>query len=132
MVFKYNLCAFCRKFFKAPADWFVVYCSAECRYADGGIKKGCYPKKYRRVIYSAGDSIDPLAVFDNFDWICHLCNQPIDPARLHPDKFCATIDHLTPLGQGGGHVWDNVAPAHKICNERKSFVSKKNSAKRNI
>ena len=28
----------------------------------------------------------------------------------------ATVDHLVPLVQGGEHVWENVALAHRRCN----------------
>lgn len=66
-----------------------------------------------------GDCIDPLVVFLVFDWTCWLCHDRIDPTVAVPDPRCATIDHIVPLRAGGRHVWENVAPAHKECNERK-------------
>lgn len=72
-------------------------------------------------MYRIGDKIDPLAVFIYHNWMCHLCNQKIDPdARLPEDDMAATIDHVIPLSLGGTHTWDNVAPAHAKCNFQKA------------
>lgn len=49
---------------------------------------------------------------------CWICTLPIDyslPA-LHPD--CFELDELTPVSDGGDPLdFDNVAPAHRICNQ---------------
>lgn len=36
-------------------------------------------------------------------------------ASLYP-----TIDHIIPISRGGGHTWNNVQIAHRICNINKS------------
>jgi 5-methylcytosine-specific restriction endonuclease McrA len=33
--------------------------------------------------------------------------------------MAATIEHIIPLCVGGTHTWDNVAPAHAMCNFKK-------------
>lgn len=60
---------------------------------------------------------------------CAICHQPIDYSlgmyvdpitgkrKPHPRSF--VLDHITPLAQGGANEWDNLQPAHWICNARK-------------
>lgn len=67
-----------------------------------------------------GDDIDPLALFEMYDWTCVLCNEKIDSQLRCPDPMAATIEHLVPLSKGGTHTWDNCAPAHGKCNWDKS------------
>lgn len=51
---------------------------------------------------------------------CGLCGRPIDytlPAR-HPMSF--EVDEIVPISHGGSPIdYDNVQPAHRICNQRK-------------
>lgn len=51
---------------------------------------------------------------------CHICGQPIDydlPAG-HPMSY--ELDELVPVSRGGDPFDpDNVAPAHRICNQRR-------------
>jgi 5-methylcytosine-specific restriction endonuclease McrA len=72
--------------------------------------------KRRRRAYTEGDKIDPYVVYSHFDWICQLCHEDINPELRLPEKMAATLDHIIPLCQGGTHTWDNVQPAHAICN----------------
>jgi 5-methylcytosine-specific restriction endonuclease McrA len=69
-----------------------------------------------------GDEIDALQVFENHNWICHICEGIIDRELRHPSPKSATLDHVIELRNGGTHTWDNVVPAHKDCNERRSLV----------
>lgn len=70
---------------------------------------------------AAGDRIDALAVYLYYDWICHICDNQIDPSAKHPDLSCASIDHVVPLALGGTHTWDNVKPAHLGCGADKGI-----------
>lgn len=85
------------------------------------------PIKYyspkRRAVYAKGDVIDALLLFDLFGWMCYLCTEPIERHRRCPDWRAATIEHLVPIAHGGTHTWDNVVPAHYICNMQKSDLS---------
>lgn len=51
---------------------------------------------------------------------CHLCGKPIDyslPAG-HPMAF--EVDEIVPVSKGGDPLdFGNVAPAHRICNQRR-------------
>ena len=61
---------------------------------------------------------------------CHLCHLPIDyslttyvdptdgKVKRHPMSF--ELDELVPVSRGGSPFdIDNVAPAHRICNQRR-------------
>lgn len=48
---------------------------------------------------------------------CWRCWQPIDYARIFPDPWCFTLDHVRPLVQGGDEYdRDNARAAHLRCN----------------
>lgn len=81
--------------------------------------RGKYYSPKRRAVYACGDEIDHVTLFNLYGWTCHLCWKPIDPRRRFPDRLAATVDHKVPLCQGGTHTWDNVQPAHRLCNEAK-------------
>lgn len=66
-----------------------------------------------------GEQINHTEVFDFWGWVCHLCGHDIDPSAGKDDWGKVTLDHVIPLSRGGQHVWDNVKPAHRRCNELK-------------
>lgn len=78
--------------------------------------KGRYYSPKRRAIYAQGDAIEPLVLFEKYDWICNICDTEIDKRRRFPDTMAATIEHVIPLCAGGTHTWENVRPAHAQCN----------------
>jgi 5-methylcytosine-specific restriction endonuclease McrA len=82
-----------------------------------------YYSPKRRAIYSKGDEIPALLLFELFGWTCYLCKQPIDRRKRCPDWRAGTIEHLIPLAEGGTHTWDNVVPAHAKCNFDKGQLS---------
>ena len=78
------------------------------------------PVKYyspkRRKIYAQGDDINALVLFELHAWVCFVCKKPINRFLRKPNFMAATIEHIIPISKGGTHTWDNVAPAHAICN----------------
>lgn len=48
-------------------------------------------------------------------WVCHLCDEPIDPDATGPLR--ATLDHLIPKSAGGGWQLSNLKLAHSQCNQ---------------
>ena len=65
-------------------------------------------------------SITPDKLFTRDGWRCQLCGRatPIKLKGLqHPSS--PTIDHIIPIGLGGGHTWDNVQCACHACNQSK-------------
>lgn len=56
---------------------------------------------------------------DRYGTTCWICEQTIDLMLTRPDPLSFSIDHVVPLAAAGTHTYDNVAPAHLICNMRK-------------
>ena len=51
---------------------------------------------------------------------CHLCGKPIDYSLPAGHPMCYELDEITPVSRGGDpFARDNVAPAHRICNQRR-------------
>lgn len=67
-------------------------------------------------MYADGDDIDSLTLFELYAWTCVLCKEPINRRLRVPNYYAATVEHKIPLALGGTHTWDNVAPAHYLCN----------------
>ncbi|MGV9800495.1 HNH endonuclease [Mycobacterium sp. NPDC003449] len=65
---------------------------------------------------TAVEPIIPQQIFKRDNWICHLCGMAVDPSLSHPDPMSASLDHITPLSDGGTHTEDNVACSHLRCN----------------
>ena len=73
----------------------------------------------RKIAYRE-NHIDPVALFEYYNWTCYICGKIIDKDIRLPNKQAATIDHVVPLSKGGEHVLDNVRPAHANCNYKKA------------
>lgn len=122
----YN-CIVCETEVTRPkAFGYGLYCSYYCRLSDigeaaevlpGGIHKQINPKRDAHI--RNGDMIDKYDVFEFYDWVCIVCDEVIDQDLRWPDPSSATLEHVIPLSRGGTHTWDNVAPAHLLCNDRK-------------
>jgi hypothetical protein len=65
-------------------------------------------------------SIRRFKVFERDGWRCHLCGCAT-PKRLNGTlkPNAPELDHIVPIGVGGGHTWDNVACACRSCNHKK-------------
>jgi 5-methylcytosine-specific restriction endonuclease McrA len=60
--------------------------------------------------------VDDYKVFERDDWICQICQQPVDSILEWPDPMSKSIDHTIPLSRGGAHEYANVQLAHLRCN----------------
>ena len=65
-------------------------------------------------------SITADRLFARDGWRCQICGIKT-PKRLKglQQPQSPTIDHIVPISQGGGHVWENVQTACHACNMRK-------------
>lgn len=72
-----------------------------------------------RILATATEKFDAVAIFEASGWICGLCDEDVDPTLKWPDPFMQSLDHIVPLAKGGGHVSENVQLAHLVCNVRK-------------
>lgn len=60
------------------------------------------------------EKLDYEAIYREANGVCHICGQPIlAVADL-------VFDHVISMCNGGGHVRDNVRPAHYVCNRSKN------------
>lgn len=58
------------------------------------------------------EDVSPAFVWERDGGICHICDQPADPADWH-------LDHVVPLARGGEHSYANTAVSHPKCNLKK-------------
>lgn len=60
-------------------------------------------------------------LLDKYHWVCHLCEQPIDPDLFgrvnHP--MAPSLDHLVSRANGGHSRQSNLKPAHRKCNSER-------------
>jgi hypothetical protein len=89
------------------------------RFADAGLPDDSSYARRCRQYGGRYEFIDKLAVFDRDNWICQLCDKPVDKAAQWPDPFSASLDHRVPLSKGGDHLCENVQCSHLRCNNSK-------------
>lgn len=68
----------------------------------------------RARMHSAGavEKIDRLEIYERDGGRCHICSKLVSVKKFH-------LDHLVPIARGGTHTRDNVAVAHRVCNQRR-------------
>ena len=54
-----------------------------------------------------------IVIFERDGYQCQYCQKQMT-------RFNATLDHLTPVSQGGGNEYDNIITACRECNSRKT------------
>ncbi|WP_328920337.1 HNH endonuclease [Streptomyces sp. NBC_00208] len=54
------------------------------------------------------------------DWVCGLCQDPVDQAYQHPDPRSPSIDHVRCIAAGGSDTRDNVRLTHWGCNHERN------------
>lgn len=71
------------------------------------------------VLDANADAVDPLDVYERDEWVCQLCNRPVDRTLRWPDPWCVTLDHRMPVSGFGEHTATNLQTAHWYCNVAK-------------
>jgi 5-methylcytosine-specific restriction endonuclease McrA len=96
-----------------------VYCSDICsRKQSRRIGKAVRRAKERNSPY---ESIDPLIVLRQDNYVCYLCGEITNPSlRGTIDLKAPEVDHVIPLSAGGHHVRSNVRCVCRKCNLDKS------------
>lgn len=73
-----------------------------------------------RILGSANlELFERNEIFARDNWICKLCNQPLDRTEVKPHPMSPSIDHIIPLSRGGEHNKENCQAAHLGCNRSK-------------
>ncbi len=108
-------CRTCGKNFTAirAASYMAHYCSKTCN------AKRARTERRARKRKAWVEEVWRSVVFERDGWICQLCGDPVDPETEWPDTQCASLDHITPLAQGGDHSYTNTQLAHHLCNSLK-------------
>lgn len=107
------------------------YCSATCRYNELRRKSNECKKKsgrkndkhYRRAIklgLPAERGITLKKLIERDGLFCRVCGVICIYGGDPKSDLYPSIDHIVPINKGGGHTWDNVQVAHRICNSVKS------------
>lgn len=63
-----------------------------------------------------GERVVASEIFARDRWICGLCHKKVDKRLKWPHKMSASLDHITPLIEGGAHAAHNLQCAHLLCN----------------
>lgn len=91
------------------------FCSDRCASLDKGARR----RARGHDVWIA--EVRRYAVFEQHDWTCHLCGEPIDQSLPPNDPMVGSLDHVIPLIGRGPHVESNLRPAHMMCNSLKSI-----------
>jgi hypothetical protein len=59
-------------------------------------------------------------VYNKTSGVCGICGERIILGVKVNDPMRLTVDHIIPLSLGGTDYFDNVQPAHSICNSKKN------------
>lgn len=71
----------------------------------GHYKSPEYQRNKKRMVYNAWKKKLPC-------WLC------LEPFRSKGD---ITADHVIPIFQGGTHAYENLRPAHDLCNSTREY-----------
>lgn len=96
------------------------YCSPKCSREHKNTANWVHLNNRRmRQRKALVESFDRLEIFERDDWVCQLCEEPIDQNCAWPDPMSASLDHVIPLARGGEHSRANAQAAHLRCNVQK-------------
>ncbi len=106
------------------------YCSKECR--DKHIKRrakemrkanhthSCkHYSRARKLGLPRERGITLKNLIERNGLTCAICGLPCFYEGDGKGDLYPSIDHIIPMNKGGGHTWDNVQIAHRICNSNK-------------
>jgi 5-methylcytosine-specific restriction endonuclease McrA len=57
-------------------------------------------------------------VVEEHNYTCHICGDPVSMKIGIPERL--SLDHVIPMSRGGGNTRNNVAPAHRRCNQNRT------------
>lgn len=83
------------------------------------VRSYCAARRARRSAATT-ERFSVREIFIRDNWMCHLCEEPIDQTISYPDPMSASLDHVVPLVRGGAHSRENCRASHLVCNLRKS------------
>lgn len=105
--------------------------SAEVRAAEARAYRRRHPERAAEIARSAhnrrraqklavpAEQFRHVEIFERDDWVCQICQEPIDRTAKAPHPLSPSLDHRRPLARGGDHTRANCQAAHLRCNVRK-------------
>lgn len=126
-----STCEVCGERFKGRKGRANKFCSRKC-YHESLNNGGYIPHKainsttdyssYKRAgrFGVEREYINVHEVFENYNWVCGICNKKVDKTIPYPNTLSASLDHIKPLSKGGTHTYNNVQLAHLGCNLKKN------------
>jgi len=73
-------------------------------------------RRMRITVEGELKKVQRVAIYERDQWICLLCDKPIDRELRYPDPMRASMDHVVPVSMGGAHSAENLQAAHYLCN----------------
>lgn len=114
-----DVCSMCGELIDYPV---ITGITNEIRYCDEcrGIHERDRSRQRRLITRKqCVETINDAVVFERDEWICKICNKPVDSRLDWPDPLSPSLDHIVPVSKGGLHEYGNVQLAHLGCNSRK-------------
>lgn len=99
------------------ADKRRSFCSVACEVKYHGNIANHVRRARQRIATFERVSLAEIAERDG--WVCRICGQNVDRSLKSPHPGSPSLDHITPLANGGQHTAGNLQLAHRICNIRK-------------
>ncbi|MFA6336081.1 MAG: HNH endonuclease [Bacteroidales bacterium] len=62
------------------------------------------------------EKINSMEIYERDNWICQICQEPVDNGLKYPNPLSASLDHVIAIAVGGSHTEGNVQLAHLRCN----------------
>lgn len=111
-----RLCVVCKMPVPSSARSDKKYCSTKC----AEDVRGKINNSTRRLRTESPDiRISRFEIYSRDNWVCQLCNKPVNRELTWPHKQCASLDHILPLARGGTNAITNLQLAHYSCNSRR-------------
>lgn len=94
--------------FRERNPFSIATCVANGRAKELGVEGVISAEEWREVV-------------DSYNSICHICGLVVSLEIGSPDRL--SLDHIIPLSRDGKNVKDNVAPAHRRCNQGRTNMT---------
>lgn len=100
----------------------VVFCSDRCRrrHTSRLHSRGKHIRRAKKYGVEYDRSVTLEKLIEKKGLSCSICGLTCFYSGDSNADLYPSIDHIIPLSRGGGHTWENVQVAHRICNTIKN------------
>lgn len=86
------------------------------RQANRDLRSAAWHRRRVMLINGEVEDFTPAEIYERDRWRCGICRGRVGKSLKWPHPRSASIDHIIPVIEGGGHVRANVRLAHLVCN----------------